>query len=192
MEAKVVAAEGILLAVGLRGDHRLRAVAGMMAATGTPQQAVEAEAEAVDAELLIPLHEALYEGIAPIAHTVAVLVGKKEDLRRSGDDHAVAPHGDTVGKGKPLGKQDRRLIPAVAIGVFKTPDAATRSAVAIHAGGIIGHFHHPQPSLRVPIEGNRIEHLWLAGHELDSVTGRHADSETRLFRAPRAFLCHRG
>ena len=32
MEAKVVAAEGILLAVGLRGDHRLGAVAGMMVA----------------------------------------------------------------------------------------------------------------------------------------------------------------
>ena len=60
MKAKVVATEGDLLSVGLRGDHRLGAMARMMAATGTPQQAVEAEAEAVDAELLVSLHEAFY------------------------------------------------------------------------------------------------------------------------------------
>ena len=60
MKAKVMAAEVVLLAVGLRGDHRLGAMAGMMAAAGTPQQAVKAEAEAVDAELLVSLHEAFY------------------------------------------------------------------------------------------------------------------------------------
>ena len=60
MKAKVVATEGDLLSVGLRGDHRLGAMAGMMATTGAPQQAVEAEAEAVDAELLVSLHEAFY------------------------------------------------------------------------------------------------------------------------------------
>ena len=106
MKAKVVAAEGILLAVGLRGDHRLRAMAGMMATAGAPQEAVEAKTKSVDAQLLVPLHEALEDHLAPIAHPVAIFIGKKEDLRRSGDDHAVAPHGDAVGKGKPLGKQD--------------------------------------------------------------------------------------
>ena len=164
-------------------------MARMMSATGAPQGVVEPPAEAVDAQLLIPLHEAVDEDFLMVARPVAICILQEEDLRCSGDNHAVAPHGNPVGKGKPLGEEPARLVAAVAVSVFENANAAASSTLAIHAAWIISHLHHPQPPLGIPVEGHRIENIGLAGDKLHPESRRHVDPPPGLLRRSRQHRC---
>ena len=73
-------------------------MAGMMAAAGTPHGVIESPAQAVDAELLVSLHEAGEEHLLGVARSVAISVAEKQNLGSGGDDHTVAPTEDAVGK----------------------------------------------------------------------------------------------
>ena len=153
--------------------HGLRPAAAV--AVGAVDPVIQPPDEAIDAVLLVALGEAGEERLAHVGAAGTGRVFGVEDLRSTGDNHALAPGHHTGREGKVV-EEDRRLdILAVAVGVFKILDDAARLAFAVHAERIVGHLHDPELAVRAPGKGDRILHKRLGGRQLDFEARPHFD-----------------
>ena len=64
------------------------------------------------------------------------------------------------------------VVDAVAITILQPADAPPALSPAVEAKRIVGHLGDPQPPARIPLEGDRIRHQRLGGHQLDPVAGQ--------------------
>ena len=125
-------------------------------AVGAVDPAVEAELEAVDPVLLVPLAEAREEDLAVVGLAVAVAVLGVEDVGRAGDEHAVAPGHDAGRERQAVEEVGRLVVPAVAVGVFEDPDDAPRLPLAVDAERVVAHLDDPELAVGAPVEGDRV------------------------------------
>ena len=70
----------------------------------------------------------------------------------------------------------------IAILVFQHPDAPSGFAVVIHTTGIVRHLHDPQPAGKVPIQGDRVDHIGFTGHQLHLEAFRNPDGFQTFLR----------
>ncbi len=129
---------------------------------------VQAPAKGVDAKLGVAFLEAFVEDFFHFGFAIAVGVFGVKNLRRGGDDHAVAPGDDAVGHVDAIHEEGGLVVFAVAIGVCKKFDATTGFVFAVDAVGIVGHFDNPQLAISTPIDGHGIDvSTPIDGHGID-------------------------
>ena len=164
-ETEVAAADLDVDARAVRGEHGALGIVGVVPAGSDVDPAVEPPAQAVGAELLVALAEPGDEFL-----DVAVLADV-EHVRRGGDQSAVAPGHDAVGKVE-SGRDDLAgVVGPVRVGVGQHP----QPAAAFAAVGVVGHLGHPEPAVGVPVEGDRIHDQRLGRDEVEFEALRHMD-----------------
>ena len=115
--------------------------------------------------LLVALSETGEERLAHVGFAVAVGVFGIKDLRRSADDHAVAPWHDASRKIHSFQKDSRFVVAAIAISIFQKPHDSPSPAFAVHSQRVIAHLDHPQFAISAPLEGDRVQDHRLAGDQ---------------------------
>ena len=168
-DAEVAAPHGKPLACLMGENLTLAAIAGVMAATGAVDPVVEPPTQAVDPQLLVAFQKAREERLSHVGPPVAIGVGKKQNLRCGGHQDAVSPDHHPAGKPQPLGKHGGTVIAAIAIGITKAADTASRLTFAIHPQGIVRHLGNPQRAIASPIDGHRVLHKRLGCDQFDAV-----------------------
>ena len=103
-----------------------------------------------------------------IRDAVAVVVLKKEHIRRARDDESAIPRQDTIGEREAIGKDGPLIHPSVAVGVFEHRDNARRLLPFLGPDWVASIFRDEQASLA--IEGNRTRrsHQGLRGDKFDT------------------------
>src|SRR5262249_6542664 len=151
-DAEVAAAEVDHLA----GLERLDAAAAV--AVGAVDPVVQAPDKAVDAVLLVALHETGVEDNFLVGLAVAVGVLGVEDVRGAGDQHTLAPR-QHAGRVAEVVEEDGRLVVlAGAPGVFEELDLAAELALAIDAERVVAHLDDPELAVRPPGHRDRVFH----------------------------------
>ena len=144
--------------------------------------------EAVDPMLLVAFAKTGKEHLAHVRLAIAVGVLGVKNVRRGGHDHALAPGHHAGGEVQPVQEHGGLVVDAVVVGVLEKADDAAWFAFAVHAQRIIAHLHHPQFSVRAPLEGDRVLDQRFAGDQLHFESGPDADGLERIFRRERRRL----
>ena len=107
--------------------------------------------------LLIALGEASEEHASHISTPVAIGVFGVEQVRGRRNERTLSERQHTRGKGQ-VGEEWHHAVHApVAIVIIEDVHAATGFTFAVEAQRVVAHLDHPQPTLHVPVEVNRID-----------------------------------
>ena len=107
--------------------------------------------------LLIALGEAREEHASHISTPVAIGVFGVEQVRGRRNERTLSERQHTRWKGQ-VGEEWHHAIHApIAIVIVEDVHAATGFTFAVEAQRVVAHLDHPQPTLHVPVEVNRID-----------------------------------
>ena len=129
---------------------------------------VQSPSQAVDPRLIVVRFESRQERRHLIRSTVPRGITSEEHVGRSGDQHPVAPNFDIRGERQPVEKGRRMVVLSVTRRVTQHSDRSTRLIGPVQALRVIVHLRDPETTIRSKIDGHRILHQWLAGHQLDA------------------------
>ena len=155
-EAKIPTANAVFNACFQRSDLAVFAVAAMMTPTGTVNPIIKSPPQSVDSKLLISLQEPRVESPLHICFSITSGIFQIKNLRCCCDEDSIAPHQDTGRKTQTICKERGLVVPSIGIGILQKRNASAFRSHSIHAKWVVRHFHHPQSSIRPPINRNRV------------------------------------
>jgi hypothetical protein len=128
------------------------------------------------------LAERVVDRLPQVGHAVAVGVAMPDEVRRFGDQRAVAERHHRARHHQRIDEHRRPVEDAVAVGVLEPRDPAGRLvfAAAFHVVHVAAHLADVEPRLCVEAGGDRRFDHRLARHELGFEPGRQAQRLLRL------------
>ena len=142
-------------------------------AVGPVDPVVQAPPQCIDLMLRIRHDKTVVEHFLSIGSSVPVGIFRVQDIGRTRDQHATLPGHDPGREIQSLQKHGRPVIPAVPVGVLQKPNASLGLGRRVTPLGIVPHFDDPQPSVRPPVNRDRIAHQRLAADQFHPTSRAH-------------------